>query len=377
MRVTLVSKACVVGAYQSKLEAIAAADDVELTVVVPPYWREGGRVLPLARDHVRGYELVVAPMALNGHFHAHFYPSLPAILRRSRPDLVHMDEEPYNLATYLALRAADRVGARTLFFTWQNLLRRYPPPFSWFEGDVYRRSAGAIAGNAEALSVLGEKGFQGPVRVIPQFGIDPELFAPAEQPHNDVFTIGYAGRLVEEKGVYTLLDAAHALGGEWRLLFCGDGPLRSALSAKAATLGVGDRVQFRGYIPSSQMPTVYRQMDVLVLPSHTRPNWKEQFGRALVEAMACGVVVVGSDSGEIPNVIALGPTPDAGLVVPEGDAHELAAALSRLRDDPALRQMLAERGRQRVLERFTQAHIAAETVAFYRLLCGDHRPPHQ
>ncbi len=371
MRVTLISKACIVGAYQTKLEAIAASDDVELTVVVPSSWREGGRVIPLERDHVRGYELVVAPMALNGHFHAHFYPSLPAILRRSRPDLVHMDEEPYNLATYLALRAADRVGARALFFTWQNLLRRYPPPFSWFERDVYRRSAGAIAGNAEAQNVLVAKGLTRSTRVIPQFGIDPELFAPAaEQAREDTFTIGYAGRLVEEKGVHILLDAAHALGGEWRLLLYGEGPQKEALSARAAALGVSDRVQFRGHAPSRQMPDVYRQMDVLVLPSLTRPNWKEQFGRVLVEAMACGVVVVGSDSGEIPNVIASGPAPDAGLVVPEGDANALTAALSRLRDDPSLRQMLGEQGRRRALERYTQARIAAETVAFYRQLCG-------
>jgi hypothetical protein len=106
-----------VGAYQIKLEAIAAHEDVQLTVVVPPYWREGDHRLALERATVEGYDLVVAPLALNGRFHLHFYPTLPAILARSRPDVCHIDEEPYNLATYLALRAARRVGAQALFFT--------------------------------------------------------------------------------------------------------------------------------------------------------------------------------------------------------------------------------------------------------------------
>ena len=70
-----------------------------------------------------------------------------------------------------------------------------------------------------------------------------------------------------------------------------------------------------------------RRFDVLVGPSLTTPRWKEQFGRMLVEAMACGVPVIGSDSGEIPHVIG-----DAGIVVPEGDRVALCAAIARLRD---------------------------------------------
>jgi glycosyltransferase involved in cell wall biosynthesis len=81
----------------------------------------------------------------------------------------------------------------------------------------------------------------------------------------------------------------------------------------------------------------------------------------LVEAMAAGVPVVGSTCGEIPAVIG-----DAGLVVPEGDAAALAAALERLAGDPALQAQLRARGRQRVQERFTHRRIAADTVQAYR-----------
>jgi glycosyltransferase involved in cell wall biosynthesis len=81
--------------------------------------------------------------------------------------------------------------------------------------------------------------------------------------------------------------------------------------------------------------------------------------------MACGVPVIGSDSGAIPDVIC-----DAGLITSEGDAAALAEALRRVRDDATLRAELATKGRQRVLERFTHAQVAADTVEVYREMLG-------
>jgi glycosyltransferase involved in cell wall biosynthesis len=86
-------------------------------------------------------------------------------------------------------------------------------------------------------------------------------------------------------------------------------------------------------------------MDVLVLPSRTTPTWAEQFGRVLVEALWCGVPVVGSDSGEIPWVIE---TTGGGLVFPEGDVATLAETLAQLRREPELREQLARTGRASV-----------------------------
>jgi hypothetical protein len=121
----MLSKACVVGAYQRKLEEIARFPDVRLTVIVPPLWREAGSVIPLERAYAQGYDLVVEPMAFNGRHHLHFYPALARRLARLRPDIFHVDEEPYNFVTFHAFLVGQRAGARCLFFTWQNLLRHY------------------------------------------------------------------------------------------------------------------------------------------------------------------------------------------------------------------------------------------------------------
>ncbi len=359
----MLSKACIVGAYQRKLEEMAAVPGVELTVLVPPSWRESGRVTRLERGHTAGYRLEALPMVLDGHFHLHFYPTLGRRLRELRPEICHIDEEPYNLATFLALRAARAAGARSLFFTWQNLPRRYPPPFRNLEGYVLAHSDYALVGNREAEAVLRWKGYRGPAALIPQFGVDPAIFRPepAARPAGAPFTMGYAGRLVANKGLWLLLEALAGLQGEWRLRLAGSGPLRAPLQERARTLGIGDRISFEPQIPSLEMPRFYRALDVLVLPSLTMDNWKEQFGRVLIEAMACGVATVGSSSGEIPHVIG-----DGGLVFPEGDTGALRQSLERLREDPGLRATLAERGRQRVERHYTQARIAEATVAVYR-----------
>jgi len=364
MRVLIVSKILVVAAYRRKLEAIAAHPVVErLVAVTGPEWREpGGRHVGYEPSRDSGdYEMRVEPIWLNGSYHLFVWPRLDRVLREVRPDLVHIDEEPYNLATAHGTWAAGRVGARSLFFTWQNLLRRYPPPFRWFERSVFERSAFGIAGSHEALEVLRAKGYCGPGVVIPQFGIDPDLFSPAPSPPDGPPLIGFLSRLVEEKGVMVLLAALAGLSGEWRLHVIGSGPLEPEARRRAEQLGLASRITWERGVASTLVPDRLRSFTVLVQPSLTRRHWKEQFGRALMEAMACGVPVIGSDSAEIPNVIG-----DAGLVVPEGDALALRHAIARVLTDAELRSELSDKGRQRALEQYTHARIAEQTVDVYR-----------
>jgi glycosyltransferase involved in cell wall biosynthesis len=359
MRVLMLSKACIVGIYQRKLEAIARLG-VELLVLVPPSWKDERGETRLERVYTEGYQLRAVPIALNGNFHLHCYPGLGAAMRAFRPQIVHIDEEPYNLATWQALHHARRIGAQALFFSWQNIARQYPPPFSWGERWVLRSIDYALMGTQSAADVWRAKGYARPLAVVPQFGIDPQLFQPAA-PDARPFTIGYIGRLVAEKGVDLLLDAVARLSGDWRLRVVGSGPQGEALAAQAERLGIAGRITWIPWAASTEMPAQYRQLDALVLPSLTRRNWKEQFGRVLIEAMASGVPVIGSDSGAIPGIIG-----DAGVVVPEGDTAALAGALCKLRDDAAERGRLRAVGRARVLAHFTHEQVAADTVAAYR-----------
>ena len=383
MKVLLLSKALVVGAYQRKAEELAALPGIELTVAVPPSWREPGAVEQrLERRFTRGYRLAVLPIWLNGRHHIHFYPAIERLVAAVRPDVFHVDEESFNLATFLAMRAGRRYGARCCFYNWANIDRRYPPPFSLFERYSFHHAAHAIAGNQEAADIIRGHGYAGPIAILPQFGVDPDLFSPNdERPMtNDQteeaapssvavrpssFVVGYLGRLLPQKGVLDLVGALPLLPDYVTLRLIGDGTLRPQILARAAELGVAARVELVAW--TDDVPRELRRLNALALPSRTTRAWKEQFGRVLPEAMSCGVPVIGSSSGEIPNVIG-----DAGLIFAEGDVGALAAAIRRLAEEPALRADLSRRGRARVLERYTQAALARQYYEVYQLMVERH-----
>jgi len=177
----------------------------------------------------------------------------------------------------------------------------------------------------------------------------------------DDFWIGFAGRLVEEKGVQDLLHALTLCEGNVKAVIIGDGPFAENLKNLAASLLPADRVKFISQIKSREIAAYLRAIDTLCLPSHTRPNWKEQFGRILVEAMAAGAVCIGSTSGEIPKVIG-----NVGLVFQEGDSHALAEAIQHLVKNPALGQSLRESAIERVKTRYTNRIVAAQLAQLIR-----------
>jgi glycosyltransferase involved in cell wall biosynthesis len=365
MRVVMISKTFVASTSQRKLEELAKCPGIELTLMTPAYWlSDDGSKQVLEPLYTNGYRMIITPMVFNGHFHIYYYPQLKKIMREVRPEILHIDEEPYNFATFQAMRLARQQKISALFVAWQNIYRSYPPPFRQVELYNYRHANLALAGNLDVAEVLKRKGFRGPVRVLP-LSVDPDIYRrtePRSQRATDSpFTIGYIGRLVEPKGLTLLVEALPALPEYCRVVFIGHGPMKSELEELATHLGVVNRVIFKDAVPPLDVPRQMQQIDVFVLPSLTRPNWMEQFGRVLIEAMACETPVIGSSSGEIPRVIG-----DAGLIFPEGNAQELATRIRQLLDNPELYTQLATSGRQRVLEQYTQERIAQQIYEAYQ-----------
>ena len=306
--------------------------------------------------------------------HRMVYRSLTFALPRLEPDVIFAEEEPDSLSA-LQLVAARRLfapRARLVLQTWQNVDRRKRPPVLW----VLKRTLGAadaiVASTGEAASLLRHLGYGGPTPVILPAGFDPSLVVEAHCPTDRaVHEILFAGRLAPEKGVETLVDAVSTLDLPVRLTLAGDGPERGALERRVAERGLAGRTRFLGALAPAAVARQMAESDVLVLPSRTTPVWKEQFGRVLAEAMACGLPVVGSDSGAIPEVID-----DAGLVFPEGDAAALRERLRELLSSPDLARTLAERGRSRAFRLYTPEVLAGQTLAFLRGFAPD-APPGQ
>jgi len=172
------------------------------------------------------------------------------------------------------------------------------------------------------------------------------------------------GRVVYYKGFEFLVRAMAKVNGH--LLLVGEGPLRHSLEAEARVAGVSDRVHFLGNIPNSELMPCYRASQVFALPSIAR---SEAFGIVQLEAMACGRPVVNTqlESG-VPFVSIDGVT---GFTIPPKDSNALAAALTRLLDDPALCARFGEAGRRRVEQEFTAERMASKTLEVYRSVLGN------
>jgi len=359
---------------QGEIAAISKLG-VDQTVASPRQW--AGRDSELKRVKPDGFELLLTDCWFSGTTsvrlgnHFHFYSSIADVIGRENWDLVHIDEEPFNFATYHALRACRKHDVPAVFTTWQNLNKWYPPPFDFFEKYVFENAAGAVPGSKECLDLLRRRGYHGPAAQIGH-GLDPTVFRTQDASAlrrklapEDSFVVGFIGRIHQEKGLDTLVKALAMLPKSSVLVLVGRGPYRAELESMIRRLQLQERVYWVPWVHSDEVVEYINAFDVLTLPSHTRRNWKEQFGRVLIEAMACETCVVGSDSGEIPNVIG-----DAGLVFHEGNEKELAGSLQQLMNEPTRCKSLGRRGRQRVLEHFTYAKVAQDRAEFYRRVCS-------
>jgi glycosyltransferase involved in cell wall biosynthesis len=148
----------------------------------------------------------------------------------------------------------------------------------------------------------------------------------------DKFWLVFAGRIVEEKGLDDLIDAlGTGTSPRVAVTVLGSGPHLASLRQHGQSLVEQGRLLFRAQVPSTDVPEYLRAADVMCLPSRTEKNWKEQFGRILVEAMAAEAVVLGSSSGEIPNVIA-----DAGMTFQERNVEDLRSKINFLAEQTIL-----------------------------------------
>lgn len=376
MKVLLISHTC-----QSFTEGLPKAqfigqnEDVELRVLVPDRWNHYGQMRrpekPAHPSYRHQVGRVMWPWVGPAQFYAHWYPALPALLRRFQPDIIDLWEEPWSLVSAQTCFLARKLvpNAKIIAETEQNIDRILPPPFETFRRYTLQNTDFLVGRNAESIEHLKRKGYGGAARVVPN-AVDIELFGPlipqkTKQTRRELgldgFVAGYVGRLVPEKGLMEMIEALPLLPPAMSVAFIGDGAHGEELKARAKELGVSNRAKFFGARPLNELPPLMAALDVLVLPSRTTPSWKEQFGRVIVEAGACGIPVVGSDSGAIPEVVG-----DAGLIFPEGDVSALAGALLKLHSDPQGAKRMGETGLRRAREQFSWQQVAQQMTQIYR-----------
>ncbi|NEQ23716.1 MAG: glycosyltransferase family 4 protein [Microcoleus sp. SIO2G3] len=387
MRILVASHSYIVDLNCEKLRALARLEPgIEVTVVVPRRWRPGGvqnKIIETQPRQEGSFRVVpVSNFSENNQGLLTFGADLISLLRQFRPQIIQVEQgaKALGYAQLITLNKLMRLKARNLFFTWWNLPYDLKFPISVLEAYNLRNTHGVIAGNQDGAEVLRQHGYRGLVKVMPQLGVDENRFRPQPQPElkrqlgiqPDDFVVGFIGRFVEEKGLLTLGFALAGLKERpWKWLLLGRGPLQTVLMEKAVEWGIKERLIWVESVPHDEVPHYINLMSTLVLPSETNAQfktltaagWKEQFGHVLIEAMASKVPVIGSDSGEIPHVIA-----EAGLVFPERDVAALQKCLRSLMEQPELAQNLAQLGYERVMSHYTNQALASQLLGFYKQL---------
>ncbi|MEH2360036.1 hormogonium polysaccharide biosynthesis glycosyltransferase HpsO [Nostoc sp.] len=391
MKILVASHTYIVDLNCEKLRALSQLEpDIEVTVVVPKRWKPGGvqnRIIETEYRDEGTFRIVpVSNFSQNHQGLLTFGADLISLLKQFRPQIIQVEQGSRALAYTQMITLNKLLGlkAKNVFFTWWNLPYNLKLPVSLLEKYNLNYSHGIISGNQDGAEILRERGYQGAIKVMPQLGVDESLFIPKAQPalaaklgfDKGDFVVGFVGRFVHEKGLLTLLKALITLKNKpWKLLLLGRGELQSELIKIATENNIKERLILVESVPHDEVASYINLMSTLVLPSETSykfktltsVGWKEQFGHVLIEAMACQVPVIGSDSGEIPYVIG-----DAGLVFPEGDVQALANCLVQLMDKPSFAHTLGEMGYQKAMIKYTNQALAKQQLEFYQELVSSH-----
>ena len=326
---------------QRRIEELAKHKDLEISLLSPYWWHEESRKVYLEKDYDKSYAIHKGRTLFTNHTALSFYLfSVYKLLWSIKPDIIELSEEPWSLTTFqvLLFKKLFLRKSTVMFYSAQNINKKYPFPFNLIERFTLYNADYCNCCNNEVVDVLKSKGLKNKIKVVP-LSFDIHRFERKVARNSNYFTIGFVGRLDVKKGIFDLALAFCMLCEDCRLLIVGDGPAKNQLIDMLEKLGVSKRVKLAGAINIKDINTCYHKMDALIIPSKTTKQWKEQFGRVIVEAMASGVPVIGSDSGSIPEVMA-----NCGLLFKEGGIEELTEKINILKNDSNLWQELSDFG---------------------------------
>jgi glycosyltransferase involved in cell wall biosynthesis len=387
MKILVASHTYIVELNREKLRELSKLhQNIEVIIIVPKVWQPGGvqnKIIESQPFKDGNFQVIpVDNFSKNNQGLLTFNYKILDILQKFKPDIIQVEQGVKSLAyaQLITINKLLNLKAKNVFFTWWNLPYNNKFPVNWLEKYNLNNTDGLIVGNQDGLDILREHGYQKDAIILPQLGVDETLFYPQKQPElaltlgisaND-FIVGFVGRFVPEKGIITLLKALITIKElSWKFLLLGRGELELEIIKIAQENGIQDRLIIVESVAHDEVAKYINLMNTLVLPSETTykfktltsVGWKEQFGHVLIEAMACKIPVIGSDSGEIPSVIG-----NTGLIFPEGNISALKNSLTQLIENEILREKLAQLGYEKCLKQYTNKALAAQQVNFYQQL---------
>jgi len=315
-------------------------------------------------ERARSLPVEVLPMCVHGEIDPVAMFRLASAIRKRAIDIIHMHTSHAHTlgcaGAALARRGKCIVSRRVDFSIRRSFASRWK--YRW-NVDRYIAISHAIK------NVMVNDGIEDSRISVVHSGIDPSRFEGVEPADirdelglaADTPLIGNVAHMADHKGQSYLIDAMPSILSELpaaHLVIAGTGELHDELVAQVARLGIERSVSFLGF--RTDVLALLRALDVFVMSSHM-----EGLGTSILDAMACGAPVVGTNAGGIPEIITDG---DNGMLVPARDPGKLALAVIRVLTDQGLASRLVHAGRSTVTERFTVDTMVEGNLAIYREL---------
>ena len=355
-----------------------ARSGVRLCVIVPKkiildktYAQDG--VLAIAKDSFEAdYNIIPVDLINVNKYSFGFRPlQLFNAIKQAKPDVIHVWNE------YDGIYAAQAIFARNILFKKAAVVaysfeNTHPGGLRGIAHALIsgysKRSLDAVTGaNSEALARVKDGNCDIATERI-FWGVDLSNFQSKERnlcrktigiPEN-IKLIGYFGRIVADKGLDRLCEVI-SKDSRYHWMLIGNGSYENALNKLIDSLRIRDRVYFYDSVENARLLDYYNCLDVFVLPSQTKPGWKEQYGRVLVEAMACNVAIVGSTSGAIPEVLAGYPR---HLIFEENSTSDLIDKINQIDKLKSPENF----DLKEFLNKFSIENFVAKHIEFYDLL---------
>lgn len=227
---------------------------------------------------------------------------------------------------------------------------------------IFKSADKIICYTEEEKSIIGNWGIDLKKIEVIHNGINTDLFTPKNTKKTNQLL--WVGRFIPGKGVKYLIDAFKIVSDKhphYKLLMVGNGPLKEDIEKRINRLGLEDKIEIKEFIPNSEIPQIYQNSDIFVLPS-----LEEGVPRTILEAMSCGIPIVCTNLTQIVNIVN-----DCGITVPAKNSHLIADAINTIIEHEEISLIFSERAREKVLNGYSWENTVKETVKLYEQLVYD------
>lgn len=393
INLVIISHAYVYAPYRAKIDALAEYKDLNITLITPEFGLEGGGQKVYTTPHQgKDYKHIILSGYFTGKLNFFIFKNLKKTLQSLNPDVILLEEEYWTQVAAQVIYVTKKFLPQTklillsqenICHIWEKEAKSIYQKFRYnsfhlLEKFIIPKLDGLVFQFPEVWQDFEQRmlelKFKGKKGIFPQLGVDYDRFSTTAKDNKldeirqnlsikeNAFVYGYIGRITPEKGVEDLI---YALAG-WenpntKVLIIGNGNIEYINSLKQLIdkLNLNYIISIHSAIDFEDIPSYFQILDISILLSHTTPIWKEQFGRVLVESMAAGTPVIGSDSGAIPLVID-----KTGYIVIEKDILSIREALLDAYSDKSKYSKLSKLAKTRSKKEFSYQAIAEKTYNF-------------